>query len=358
MGVKEQTKPLELSRRTRTILEEQQLRPLWEVEEDFGDVYDDLEPDLWKWADIKEAIDAIEEDVDISDLPEGFQRRVAVPINTGMGNAISNTIYIGIQTVSPGETAPSHRHGANALRWTIDGHEDMKTVVAGEEFPMLDNDLITTPQWEWHDHVNESDTTAAWLDVLDLPLVLDTLNASNVFEFHELNRQPVTKSPGYWDSQYGRARPSDEQDDGSIPGPFEGIRPPTPPYRFQWSQTLETLRQRQENDKPDPYDGYSMSYVNPTAGKPPLFPTMSFRAQLLSEATESHFHNSTEVYFVIEGSGATHVADDVLAWDKWDIFCVPPDAPHHHEPDDEAILLAITDRPVFEAFNFYCEAAE
>jgi len=349
---------LELSSGTRDILERQGLRPLWEVQEDFGMVINDLEAGIWKWEDIKRAIDAIEEDVPIGDLPPGFQRRVTVPINHTYNNAISSTIYVGVQTVSPGETAPSHRHGANALRFSIDGHEEMKTVVAGEEFPMEDNDLVTTPQWEWHDHVNDSDETAAWLDVLDIPLILDSLNARNTFENHELERQPVTKTQGYWDSQYGRGRPSGESDDGSIPGPFEGTREPTPPYRFGWDEMLETLHQRADNDKPDPYDGYSVAYINPATGDPPLCPTMSFRAQLLNDGpTEAHFHNATEVYFVIEGEGATHVDDEAYQWSKWDIFVVPPDETHHHEPDGEAILLGITDRPVFEAFNFYAEAA-
>lgn len=348
---------LELSSETQRILDQNSLRPLWEVEKDFGNTIDDLEADIWKWEDIQTAIDRIEDDVPIADLPPGFQRRVAVPINASFGNAISNTIYVGVQTVSPGETAPAHRHGANALRFSIDGHEDMKTVVAGEEFPMEDNDLITTPQWEWHDHVNDSDETATWLDVLDLPLVLDTMNARNTFENHELDRQPVTKTQGYWDSQYGRGRPQDDSTANSIPGPFEGIHEATPPYRFKWSEMVESLRQRADNDDPDPYDGYSLSYVNPATGSPPLFPTMSFRAQLLQESTDSHFHNATEVYFVIEGTGATHVGDEALEWSERDIFVVPPDAIHHHEPDDEAILLGMTDRPVYEAMNFYAEAS-
>jgi len=356
MGQQEPEELLELSTDTRTLLEDNDLRPLWEVEEDFGNVYDDLEAGIWKWEDIQAAIDHIEEDVTISELPPGFQRRVAVPINAALGNAVSHTTYVGVQTVSPGETAPAHRHGANAMRFTIDGHEDMKTVVAGEEFPMEDNDLVTTPQWEWHDHVNDGDETAAWLDVLDLPLVLDTLNARNVFENHELERQPVTKTPGYWDSQYGRGRPADEAKDDTIPGPFEGIREATPPYRFGWDEMRATLEQRAENDEPDPHDGYSLSYINPATGKPPLFPTMSFRAQLLQEETDPHFHNATEVYFVIEGEGATHVGDEALEWSQWDIFVVPPDEIHHHDPDGEATLLGMTDRPVFEAFNFYAEA--
>ncbi|UHQ98796.1 cupin domain-containing protein (plasmid) [Natrinema zhouii] len=346
---------LELSSDTRSILEKNGLRPLWEVEDDMGGLLDDLEPNIWKWEDIKAAIDGIEEDVPIADLPPGFQRRVAVPINAK--HAISNTIYVGVQTVSPGETAPSHRHAASALRFTIDGHEDMKTVVAGEEFPMRDNDLVTTPQWEWHDHVNDSDETAAWLDVLDLPLFLDTLNNSHVFENHELERQPVTKTQGYWDSQYGRSRPANEQTDGSIPGPFQGNKEPTPPYRFGWDEMLKSLRQRADNDDPDPYDGYSLEYVNPATAEAPLFPTMSFRAQLLNEGpTDAHFHNSTEIYFVIEGEGATHVDGEALEWGKWDLFVVPPDSPHHHEPDDEAILLGMTDRPILESMNFYAEA--
>jgi gentisate 1,2-dioxygenase len=357
MVQQEQEDVLDLSPDTRATLEDNRLRPLWEVEEDFGNVYDDLQADIWKWEEIEAAIAGIEADVPIADLPPGFQRRVAVPINTGMENAISNTIYIGVQTVSPGETAPSHRHGANALRFTIDGHEDMKTVVAGEEFPMRNNDLITTPQWEWHDHVNDSDETAAWLDVLDLPLILDTLNARNTFENHELDRQPVTKSQGYWESQYGRGRPPEDSNGSGIPGPFEGIHDATPPYRFGWEETLKTLHQRADNDEPDPNDGYSVAYVNPKSGEPPVFPTMSFRTQLLTEGpTDPHFHNATEVFFVIQGSGATHVGDKVLEWSQRDIFCVPPDKVHHHDPDDEAILLCITDRPVFEAFNFYAEA--
>ena len=346
---------LEVSSETRDILKENDLRPLWEVEDEMGTSRPEPEADIWKWEDIQTAIDGIEEDVPIADLPPGFQRRVAVPINTP--TAISNSIYVGVQTVSPGETAPAHRHSANALRFTIDGNEDMKTVVAGEEFPMEDNDLITTPQWEWHDHVNDSDETAAWLDVLDLPFVLDSLNARQAFENHELDRQPVTKTQGYWDSQYGRGRPADEKSDGSIPGPFEGNREATPPYRFGWTEMLETLHQRAENNEPDPHDGYSLAYVNPATGKEPLFPTMSFRAQLLNDGpTDSHFHNATEVYFVIDGEGATHVGDTALEWDKWDIFVVPPNEPHHHEPDNEATLLGMTDRPVFEAFNLYAEA--
>ena len=37
---------------------------------------------------------------------------------------------------------------------------------------------------------------------------------------------------------------------------------------------------------------------------------------MLQEETDPYFHNATEVYFVIEGEGATHVGDEDLAWSQ------------------------------------------
>lgn len=71
-GERDPEEMLELSAETRDILEERGLRPLWEVEKDFGTVYDDLEPDIWTWEEIQTAIDGIEEDVPIADLPPGL----------------------------------------------------------------------------------------------------------------------------------------------------------------------------------------------------------------------------------------------------------------------------------------------
>jgi len=62
------------------------------------------------------------------------------------------------------------------------------------------------------------------------------------------------------------------------------------------------------------------------------------------------------VFFVIDGAGATHVGDGSSSGTSGTSSSFHRTHPHHHEPDDEATLLAITDRPVFEAFNFYAEA--
>lgn len=340
---------------TRNLLEAHNLRPLWEIEEEeLGEERRNLEPELWEWSQIKETIDSIAEDVPIEELPPGFRRRVAVPVNPAYPGSVSHTMYVGVQTVSPGETAPSHRHGANALRFTINGNNKMKTAVGGEEFPMLDNDLITTPQWEWHDHINESNESVAWLDVLDLPLVFNSLNLGAEFEEHENTRQDIEKPPGFWSSQFGSLRATNRTDN-EIPGPYQGTETPTPPYRFRWADCEEALANAADEGIADRYDGTCLDYVNPATGNPPLFPTFGVRAQLIHGTTDTHQHNSTEIYHVIDGTGATHHEQGSLEWGPRDIFVTPPNVAHQHEVDDTATLLAITDRPLLEGINFYHE---
>ena len=74
-------------------------------------------------------------------------------------------------------------------RFTSDGAANRYTVVDGEPYPMEDNDLVLTPGWTWHDHHNESDKPAIWLDVLDVPLVA-ALNQAFYQSFGE-DRQPL-----------------------------------------------------------------------------------------------------------------------------------------------------------------------
>src|SRR5205085_1246715 len=67
--------------------------------------------------------------------------------------------------------ATAHRHNAAAIRFVVQGVEGAFTVVEGEALPMGDGDLITTPNWTWHDHYNDSDKPVIWLDGLDIRLV-------------------------------------------------------------------------------------------------------------------------------------------------------------------------------------------
>jgi gentisate 1,2-dioxygenase len=44
-------------------------------------------------------------------------------------------------------------------------------VVNGARVDMLPGDVVLTPSWSWHGHVNETDQTSFWIDFLDIPFV-------------------------------------------------------------------------------------------------------------------------------------------------------------------------------------------
>ncbi len=104
---------------------------------------------------------------------EKAERRVLVLANPGRGLdnlQASATIYLGMQLVLPGETAPSHRHTPNAARIVVEG-EGAVTLVEGESCAMAPGDLILTPTGQWHEHRHTRQAMPViWLDVLDLPL--------------------------------------------------------------------------------------------------------------------------------------------------------------------------------------------
>ena len=85
---------------------------------------------------------------------EKAERRVLVLANPGRGLdnlQASATIYLGMQLVLPGETAPSHRHTPNAARIVVEG-DGAVTLVDGESCAMTPGDLILTPTGQWHEH--------------------------------------------------------------------------------------------------------------------------------------------------------------------------------------------------------------
>ena len=80
-----------------------------------------------------------------------------------------NFSYEGVaidESALPGEVAPSHRHTQSALRLVMEG-DGAYTAVEGERAPMRPGDLLLTPSWTWHDHGNDGDSPAIWLDGRD-----------------------------------------------------------------------------------------------------------------------------------------------------------------------------------------------
>jgi len=124
-------------------------------------------PTLWKYADVRPNLLRAGELAPI----EKAERRVLVLCNPGLGlenMQATPSIYIGMQLILPGETAPNHRHTPMAVRFVVEGKGGY-TLVQGEKLPMDRGDLILTPPKLWHEHGHEGTGPVIWLDALDLP---------------------------------------------------------------------------------------------------------------------------------------------------------------------------------------------
>jgi len=211
-----------------------------------------VQPHLWKWADINEGLQMAGESVP---MDKTFRRTIQM-VNPSLKSGMTHTIHLSVQLVKPGEIAKAHRHVAGAIRYIIKGSPKGCTIVEGEKFPMEEGDLITTPNWTWHDHYNGSDEPIMWLDGLDVRLV--GYFGAQFQENFVKDRQPVERPDDYSSKILGHARPS------WINSGFA-----SPPFRYKWQETYETLLTLKESEG-DPFDGVRLEYVNPFTGGPTL----------------------------------------------------------------------------------------
>lgn len=309
-----------------------------------------LQPFLWRWDDI---YSGLIEAGEVVRLGADTMRRTVQLINPvlkeGERRATSRTIQMSVQLLKPGESARAHRHTAQAIRFVVAGH-GAYTTVEGERFDMEPNDLILTPGWTWHDHFNAAYDEVIWLDGLDIPLAqyLDAQFQVNYPEDSQMLSVPSGTS---------RAKLSPTR----LKSP-NGIEREYPPYRYAWEDTLPVLHKLLESrdEYLDSYDGLILQYVNPLSGGSTL-PTINCTVQLLPPGmmTESHKHTGTSIYHVINGIGEVRLAaDDKLRWVQHDCFVIPPWTEHSFanlSSDSEAILFAMSDRPVLDALGLYRE---
>jgi 1-hydroxy-2-naphthoate dioxygenase len=336
------------------VLAERNLTGQWQADELLQRAKDGPKPIgsafLWKWqliyGSLLEACDVLTE--------QSTQRRNISFLNPGLLKSgrfgTSHTIVAGMQMVMPGEAAYAHRHSIGAVRFGIEGKTQLYTVVDGEAMPLLPNDLVLTPNWNWHDHHNDSDQVGIWLDVLDVPLVAGGLNQTFYEELGE-HSQPQRDQRGDYVSERAKlVRPAWER---------RAVR--NFPFRYPWSE-VEPLLRNYAQVAGSPYDGTLLEYVNPMTGGSTL-PTLSCAIQRLAPGfeTKPHRHTSSAVYFVVGGEGETVVDGAALEWSTRDSFVVPNWARHHHRNrsrTEEALLFTVTDQPVLEALGLYREDPE
>ncbi len=302
---------------------------------------------IWPWKMVHEKL---LEACDV--LVESFTARRSLLFNNPglpMGGT-THTMLMGIQMIKPGEIAWAHRHTLAAVRFIVKGDGKVFTVVDGEKCPMEPNDLILTPQWNWHDHQNPTKEPAIWVDVLDVPFLLG------------LNQPFYEPYPGD-KLQAVREKPSEhlQQRAGWVRPAWENTKTQNLPLRYAWKDIEPQLRALADSVG-SPYDGVALEYVNPMTGGSTLA-TLSCWIQLLrpGERTKKHRHTSSAVYFVAGGEGTTIAGDKAMDWTTHDSFAVPNWAWHEHinrSKTEAALLFSVNDTPVVQAFGLYREEPE
>jgi gentisate 1,2-dioxygenase len=315
------------------------LEGLWRMERTGPDV----RPYLWQWDAVHRAVTAAGEFVDI---PYPGERRAVALVNPGIPGALGSThaIYTAIQLVRPGEVARAHRHTPNALRFMIEG-AGVSTTVEGERVPMYPGDLVLTPNWLWHEHRNDSEADAMWLDGLDSPLIFGL--AAAVYEPFEDGFITETRPEDHSGRSYGL---------GTIrPIGYEAPAKGAPLLVYRWAAVEPAILRMAEDGAATEFDAVSIEYVNPGTGGHTLS-TMSCWMTMLrpGEHTKAHRHTYSSVYHAHRGKGSTIINGQRFEWAERDSFVVPPWTWHEHVNASEsevAYLFSINDIPTLEAFD-------
>lgn len=262
-------------------------------------------PAHWRWSAIRPLLLRAGELTPM----EKAERRVLVLANPGRGLdnlQASATIYLGMQLVLPGETAPSHRHTPNAARIVVEG-EGAVTLVDGEPCAMEPGDLILTPTGQWHEHRHTGRVPVIWLDVLDLPLMV-YLDVSYAVE----GTAQTAHAPEY-------AYPA-----GGLAPLVHGRRAPGayPLLRYEWRRTREALQAFARQRAPG--ELVQLAYVNPETGGDCLN-TLAFAALLLRPGEEISLPqvSAARVFHAVEGAGDAQINDTAISFERADSFCAP-----------------------------------
>jgi gentisate 1,2-dioxygenase len=296
-------------------------------------------PHKWDWVTLRRSLGEA-----IGNVPkEEAHRRFIGFQHPDLKLGTTPNLILGGQLIAAGETAPPHRHTMDAIRFVVEGDGKGCTVVEGEAFPMHKWDLITTPNWAWHEHVNDSERDTVWLDGAVAPLIVN-FNIGFA-EPHQAPRQAEAHGRNWSSHQFGPLKPR---------APRYSTTARRPPYRYAWADAARTL-DALAAEPGDPCDDVVLHYADPVAGGPTLL-TMDCELQRLRPgfAGKRTRHTHAIVYHVLEGSGATEIGDTTIEWREGDTFLVPlwTWRAHRAASGRPALLFSITDKPVMAALGF------
>ncbi len=320
------------------------LQPLWHIMRRIAarEPTRGCAPIHWEWARLRALAMRAGELVTAAEA----ERRVLVlenPAFSGEGRA-TNSLYAGIQLILPGETAPSHRHTASALRLIMEG-SGAYSAVDGERVVMTPGDFIVTPSNTFHDHGNDADAPVLWLDGLDV-FVVNLLNAP-FGEEHPQSRQPIIRPDGQSLMRYGN---------GLVPHGFTRDEPRSPQFWWPYTRTREALQSLRAVDRPDSSLGHRMDFIDPTTGRSPI-KTLTASMSLFPAGFRGVPYRciSGSVMTVVEGEGTVRVGDAEWRVGRNDVFVVPSWAWYSFAAEQECVLFGFSDEVLQRYLGFWRE---
>jgi len=298
-------------------------------------------PVLWKWSKIRAGLEAAGKLITTN--YKGARRAISL-VHPNMSDSTSHTLNMAVQLVKAGEAVYSHRHTNAAMRFVIEGGDGVYTITDGEKCVMETGDLVIQPSWGYHNHINETERDAIWIDCLDSGLM--RMLRTMFQEPHPAEDVRLYNSPV--DTAVRNA--------GLLAPPGQPLKS----LVYKWRETHRALAEMLPESE-HPYDGKCLEYRNPVTGGS-TFPTFSCWIQMLDGGKEmqEHRHTSNQLYYVVEGSGMSEVEGEKLAWEAGDFFVVPNWSWHRHtnlSASVPAVLFSTTDRPLQETIGVYREQA-
>jgi gentisate 1,2-dioxygenase len=296
-------------------------------------------PMQWRWADMEPLVQRAVDMVGMQDA----ERRVLMLTNPAFGGkAVTTTnLFAGLQILEPGEKARPHRHTVAALRVVmVAPPSGMVTLVNGKRCEMHPGDLILTPAWTWHEHVNEGKSRGIWFDGLDLPLCG---HLQTIFLEHPAS---------------GAAMPATVPDNalstvGLAPDLGEWNEAYSPLFHYGYDKTKALLK----TVAPAADGARRLRYVNPLDGGP-VMPTVDCYILRLKpgRATARFRTTHNTVCLVLEGSGQSSVGEKTFRWTQHDVFTVPHwNWVSHRADGGPACLFLFTDRELLRRMGYLRE---
>lgn len=280
---------------------------------------------------------------------EQAERRVLILENPGLpgSSAVTPSLYAGLQLILPGEVAPCHRHTQCALRFVLEG-EGAYTAVDGERAMMRPFDLVLTPNWQWHDHGNESARPMIWLDGLDIPTVrfYDASFAERLDSAAHAETVPAGDSL----RRYGRnLRP--------MRGTAADRRPAHQPlFHYPHAEWRESLLALAAAEAPDAHLGHAMEFVNPADGGA-VMPTIAAHVRHLPAGFETLPRRGTDgtILVVVEGRGTAEVEGVEHRLEERDLLVVPSWQALRLRAETRLVLFGYSDRAAQERLGLWRE---